>query len=92
MILTYELVNEETEEGFGEFDYEVSGDELRAAMLEILYEEYFADIKENKSQIKDGIMEMFNGLDIDLRDIAEDYRDELTDYFEEEAWNEYRYM
>lgn len=92
MILTYELVNEETEESFGEFDYEVSDDELQDAMLEILYDEYFSDMKEYKTLVKAHIMEMFDGLDIDLRDIAEDYKDELQEYFEEDAWNEYGYM
>ena len=74
------------------FDYSVSDEEIKDAIIEILFNDFFSEVLKplNNEQIcidiKKQIGEMVDYLNIDGK-IEKFYEDELKDVFEEDAMN-----
>ena len=98
--------SESTDEDFydeEDFEYEVEWDDVRDALSEIMYQEYFLNVikvipgiqddKELKKKICNEIQKSINNMisGCDLEDsLSELCEDELKDYFEQDAmdcWN-----
>lgn len=76
-----ESTDEYEEFGF-EFDYEVDDEDLRHALADIISTEYFDDYNKGYDKVHKFIY------DLDLVDtLVESYKDELRDYFEDEAFD-----
>ena len=99
MILTYTmptssgyLSSSDEYDDFGEdYDYDVSDDDLREALSELLYKTYFGTLPDNVSgAVKKAISRLI--LDNDLEDmLCEHFTDEIKDYFKDKAlasWEE----
>ena len=99
MILTYTmptssgyLSSSDEYDDFGEdYDYEISDDDLREALSELLYELYFLTLPDNVSaSVKKAIGRLI--LDNDLEGkLCEQFADKIKDYFKNKAlasWGE----
>lgn len=85
-----EIYNESTDEieYFGEeFDYEVDSKSLMDALADVLYELHFSFCKDEK-QGKKAIMQFIMESDT-FEQLCETYEEDLKDYFEEEALEEW---
>lgn len=75
-----------------DFEYEVSAEEIRDALTDLIFDDYFAkvpDLKENKDAIAETKKAIRNLIwDNDFEDdLSDAYEDELKDYFQEDAFN-----
>ena len=75
-----------------DFEYEVSAEEIRDALTELIFDDYFAKvsgIKENKDTVAETKKAIKNLIwDNDFEDdLSDAYEDELKDYFQEDAFN-----
>ena len=68
------------------FDYEVPKDEIPEALEDIIIDLYFDGLSDNASfysLVRQGLRKMLKNIETD--DLCEQFKDELKDYFEEEA-------
>ena len=80
----------EEEEVSDDFEYEVDSIDLRNALSEIIFNEYFKkfkDLNSYKKLILNAISRFIFDREIE-EELIEQYEDELKDYFEEEAMND----
>lgn len=77
-----------------DFEYEVSSDKLLKAVSELLFYDYFSDdkgvcaSKELTEQVKRKLKDLVDENDL-LDGFVETYENELKEYFEEEAFENY---
>lgn len=75
-----------------DFEYEVSAEEIRDALTELIFDDYFAKVpglKENKNAVaetKKAIRKFIDDNDME-DDLSDAYEDGLKEYFEEDAFN-----
>lgn len=75
-----------------DFEYEVSAEEIRAAMTELIFDDYFAKIpglkinKDAVAETKKAINKFISDNDFE-DDLSDAYEDGLKDYFQEDAFN-----
>jgi hypothetical protein len=82
--------SDEYEEVSDDFEYEVDSIDLRNALSEIIFNEYFKkfkDLNSYKKLILNAISRFIFDREIE-EELIEQYEDELKDYFEEEAMND----
>lgn len=82
--------SDENEEWGEDFEYCASTNEIRTALVYLLYDNYFKDLnlsKEQKIKLKDKIFEVICDNDLD-DSLADCYEDELYEYFREFAFEE----
>lgn len=79
MIINYEF--EIGEYDTKEFEYEVSLRDVRFALREIIWRDYFKGFKGKEKEIKPVIDEL-----IADRDLEDRFEEEIKEYFEEEAY------
>lgn len=75
-----------------DFEYEVSAEEIRNALTELIFDNYFAKVpglKKNKDAVaetKKAINKFISDNDFE-DDLSDAYEDGLKDYFQEDAFN-----
>lgn len=75
-----------------EFEYEVSAEDIRDALADLIFDDYFAKVpglKENKDAVAETKKAIRNLIwDNDFEDdLSDAYEDELKDYFQEDAFD-----
>lgn len=74
------------DEGY-DFDYEAEYSEVESALQNIIYDNFFSDITKNeeiRKKIQSSIYKFLSRIDV-LEPLAEEFRDDIQDYFEEAA-------
>lgn len=85
-------------EDFGEeFEYDVSYDDIKEALSELIYADYFSEFEESKFEFNKSLFlsRTTSGLKrfiedyCDIDDLIDEYYDGLKDYFERDALDSY---